>query len=697
MKKINECLFLFLFLLFGFFGQWLLVSKISFLKSDFTSQLNSYLRLGIPTIENVLATFVLWVILACLFYFTHRTRFFYRAGSIGEFQERGESRSLTRRRPFRYISYAIIFLAVAICLDSIIFFLKRSNEVIPYSILIFITIILLTAVSFWLFEKREKKVLQLPWKDIGIVAVIIFSSLLILGYNLRYPQEMVADEAASWSNVRSILRGEYKGDIFVNGYYTYPVFNAFVQAGIIRIFHVENLGIAGWRFASIPVAIVAIIGVYFLCLEIFSRRVGILAALILSVNPYFMIFSRISLPTIQSLVPPLFTVLFLIKAIRINSIFFSSLAGIISGLGFYVYPPGRIAVLIGGIYFLYLFLSEKKWRKLTIFFATYFMSFVLIVLPIVSNGLFVDREGSMDKFYESAMVNVDQVHYVYPEVSLGELATYLPLLHVHPKHTIYFHPIIYTLLLRNTLVTFISFFHPDVIYNLNFYSSLGGFEWGFFIFIGMFFFIFFIKKGKERVLLLFWFLITFLVLGVYFGAAQVWHIEPILPILAIFAALAIDVIISVGEMVVGKNKAIILASISLLVLFFISAYKYFYVIHKEFNDDRRFDWDLASWVNDAKKGQMVVYIYDPKEGIRYGAGKLYDYMHLHDVRYQAISSKELENAIVNLDKNGKYIFFFEDKADIAKRLDLKFEKGTLRTVFAKDKEKILFYRYSTIL
>lgn len=689
-----------LLIFFGFIISFVLEKSDSILpQSIITESADFYLRIGNNNLTNILFVFNLWLIISGVIYL------FIRKNNLLP-ENKGKILTLSSNffsSPKR--KYTLVLLAVIsfiLCITALVtVVLKLQNkEIIPNSPLFFFTIILSQLLFFIIIDSwRRIKFFHFRKSDIVIILSIITFGILILGHNLRFPKELVADEAASWETVRNILKGEYKSNIFSYGYYGYPVFNAYLQAGIIKYLNLGNLGIEGWRFTSIPFALLCLVGLYLLISRMFNRFLGLISALCLLVNPYFMILSRISLPVNQSIFPPLFTVLFLHFSLGTSSYFYSGLAGVISGLGYYVYPSAKISVLIGLSVFLYLllFLKNKKNNlKLSI---VYLFAFIVTVIPIVTNG-WVNKINEINRFYQSGVVSVDYLSSVYPDIKKDTLTAYFPIERKDNKYDVYWHPISILFTIRNSLVSLISIFHSGVIYNINFTSSLAGTEWGFLGFLGLFYL--FIKSVKHfrninYILLMAWLMIIILILGGIFGAAQFWRMEPILPIIAVFEAIGLYILGQSLVKLAGNKIGTGFSVLFFMILFIGSIYKYFNTIHHNYDEKKKFDWDLAFDVNDAKKFETVYYLYDAKEGIKYGGGILFNYMHLDDSRYYSITFDEIKK-ILDKPRLGKLTFYYlNNYKDIDKKLSESFGRnGKLDVVRSAKDGEILYHKYQVI-
>ena len=114
-----------------------------------------------------------------------------------------------------------------------------------------------------------------------------------------------------------------------------------------------------------------------------------------------------------------------------------------------------------------------------------------------------------------------------------------------------------------------------------------------------------------------------------------------------------------------------------------------------YSEEKEFEWDLSYAVNDAKKNDMVYYIYDIKEGIKYGGGILFNYMHLDDSRYASIPINEVENILKRTPTGKIFFYYLKDYNNLTNKLtDYHGQDDKLYISRSKKDNSILYYRYS---
>lgn len=217
------------------------------------------------------------------------------------------------------------------------------------------------------------------------VALLLILILIIAGglrlYHLKeLPPGLYPDEAMDGTNAQEAL-STHQFKVF------YPENNG--REGLFMNIQAGLLSLTGenepWvlRFPSVLFGIFTVLGLYFLGRELFSKKIGLLAAFLLATSFWHIMFSRIGFRAIMAPFFLVWALYLFIRAIRRHeklgeSCFFAGLSGLVYGLGFYSYISYRVTPLL----FLLLvpfFVRQKKFWKATAVFVT--VAF-LVTLPI---------------------------------------------------------------------------------------------------------------------------------------------------------------------------------------------------------------------------------------------------------------------------------------------------------------------------
>jgi 4-amino-4-deoxy-L-arabinose transferase-like glycosyltransferase len=195
-------------------------------------------------------------------------------------------------------------------------------------------------------------------KIFWLVFVIIIIASFFRLYQLKtVPPGLYPDEAMEGNNALQIIHG---GSFKV----FYPENNG--REGLfvnILVFFIKFLGNEPWviRLPMAIAGILTVLGIYFLAAELFGPATGLLTSFLVAVSFWHILFSRIGFRAMLAPMLLVWSVYFLLLALRrLNSkryFLYSVIGGIIYGLGFYTYIAYRVTPV------LVLFVIAYLWKK----------------------------------------------------------------------------------------------------------------------------------------------------------------------------------------------------------------------------------------------------------------------------------------------------------------------------------------------
>jgi len=225
--------------------------------------------------------------------------------------------------------------------------------------------------------------------------VIIFLAIILRVVLLNeVPNGFYSDEASIGYNSYSILQtgrdehgklmplyfkafGEYKNPIYI-----------YAAIPLIKIFGLNEFAV---RLTSALFGTLTVLFTYFLAKELFHKRVGLWAALLLAISPWHLQFSRIAFEAIS--LPCLFTVgcYFLLKGMEKGKYLFYS--AIPLALTFYTYAPAKVFVplFLAGFFAL-------NYRSLIKFKRELFLSLALALFILVPLLIFTVYGQGQSRF-----------------------------------------------------------------------------------------------------------------------------------------------------------------------------------------------------------------------------------------------------------------------------------------------------------
>jgi len=183
-----------------------------------------------------------------------------------------------------------------------------------------------------------------------------------------HPYPWSGDEASIGIEARRILNGEIT-NFFDTGWSSQPNWS-FVPTALTEFIFGQN--IFAVRLASALAGTLAVLFVYLTARVLFNPTIGLMAAAFLATLPYNVHFSRIG---VSNIVDSLFSsMLFwlIAKALKDDDPRFYYSAGIVGGLCIYTYAGTRLALILAGIFFLFVSIRQRgylvsHWKHLITF------------------------------------------------------------------------------------------------------------------------------------------------------------------------------------------------------------------------------------------------------------------------------------------------------------------------------------------
>lgn len=443
-------------------------------------------------------------------------------------------------------SKALWILIGAVCLLTL-FVLWRMKQDVYSNALVWmwgISLVLpVVVLVWWDCQRKSFPKINISWKEVGGLAVLIIAGLWIGGFQLdMIPDILMGDEGNFWETSRAIAIGEYKPNFFGLGTYSFPMISLIYQSIFPRIF---GLTLWSWRVSSLVAGVLTIVPLYLLLRDLFSARVGWMASIMMLISPYFLAFSRMGYNNSQALFPVVLGLLLWWQGIRQRSWTLLYLAGIVTGFGFYTYTAARLGAVVAGLFLGYLWIrKDVKFKKALIFGGIFMVGLLLTIAPNTIYGLVHSPNTYWYKFGESAFFNAFYGRAMFGEDAIGDVLA-------SGNHELFYDLGMYgKLITRGVIRTFLAFNYDNLIAQHFIVTPLsGGVLVGLLYVLGLGFSL--VRWRDQRyMLLVIWFFSGLILLSmVNTFPPRHQHLIPVIPVVATFAALGIEALARLFEKV----------------------------------------------------------------------------------------------------------------------------------------------------
>ena len=253
-----------------------------------------------------------------------------------------------------------------------------------YAYLLLISLVAMAAPFVRLDLQRGLSFPRFSWwflVEVAFLAVVVTGFILLNSHDLTsWRFSAWGDEYGQYATVRGIARGGSFNPFFQGMDGLLPLANTASMALVMKL--LGSTDRFPWMFHDVLVAGLALICFYFLCRELFSVRVAVVATALLASSHY--LFGYVHRPiNIDAILPETAALWLLAVGLRRHSSLALYGAGLMAGVGFYTYFTGRITIVVIVIYMLTL--GPKVLRRGSV--APLALGFVGLVAPLFAvNG-----------------------------------------------------------------------------------------------------------------------------------------------------------------------------------------------------------------------------------------------------------------------------------------------------------------------
>ena len=263
-------------------------------------------------------------------------------------------------------------LAIAVSLSASLLTAQLSNrgpspdiEVTPIVLWSAAILLLLSAICISAIRAHGGRFTVDAWRlrgEVGLVSLITVGAFLVRVVDLTsLPTPFSGDEAAFVMQAERVGHLEIR-NVFESGYQGHP--NAFwwTLYGFIQVF---GDSVWGARFYGVVVGTAAVPIVYVLLRSLFTRGVAITGALYLAAYHFAVNYSRQDMNNIADTVTVSLVAFFLWRAVSHQRAYDYTAAGLLGGLGFYMYAGARAVIpIIGLVLLCTLVLNRARSRQI---------------------------------------------------------------------------------------------------------------------------------------------------------------------------------------------------------------------------------------------------------------------------------------------------------------------------------------------
>ncbi len=527
----------------------------------------------------------------------------------------------------------------------------------------------------WDHQRQVDLSPHLKRSDLLWMIGLMFAAILVGVYRLQgWPDQLMGDEGNFWTIARDIAKGLFKPSMFSPGVYTFPIFSSIIQSWFLRLFGVD---LWGWRFGLVMMGVITIPPLYLLARESYGHKVAVVSSIAMAASPYFIAFSRIGYPTIQSLFFTTLTLYWLYIGVHRKSFFYIFLAGVMAGLGFYTFFAARMSIVISIAFIAAIWLTKKiNFKELILFVVVLGLGFTLAAAPYIVYGSKVDPQGMSFKVWESVFFNSFNGLQFYTEEELYAVAPPI----TFNGNVLFYNPQIYLVLVARGLARTLIVFQRDQ-YIVEHYVAfpLTGSIGALFYLIGITL-TFSSMKQPRSLLLLLWFFANVLGLSALNTVPpRHTHMPTIIPALALFTGIGLNAF-ALGMAAMRRNLKKFGMGFLVIVTALVAAGGIYDFFGRAPARYVAFPDQMMSWAGLISKDEAFIYLYTNPLEKNYKPYAMEEFR--KDIPYEAVSAQDVLSGKKTFTDQPTVIFYpIESAAKIDQILKQQWGQSFISRVF----------------
>jgi MFS family permease len=243
----------------------------------------------------------------------------------------------------------------------------------------------------WLRRHRE---------DVIKLAVLLTFALALRAVDLAHiPRNFGGDEGTQALDAVELVEPPL-GNPFSTGWFSVPTMSFLAYGVAMRVF---GATVAGARALSALIGAAAVLTTFLLARELWGKRVGWMAALLLACGHYHLHFSRLASNQIADGLFFTLTLWLLTRGMRTERVWTFALAGAVMGLAWYGYFGARLVMVIAALYLAWRALVEDRFlRRRVHLLALMALAALVVALPLVLH--YAKHPGELTSRYDQVSI-----------------------------------------------------------------------------------------------------------------------------------------------------------------------------------------------------------------------------------------------------------------------------------------------------
>ena len=197
------------------------------------------------------------------------------------------------------------------------------------------------------------------WLEFSLLVALAVGSLVVRAIDLEHIPLNVGGDEGTWGvEGLAMLEGGRMANPFSTRWFAFPSMSFLAWGVAMQVF---GETIAGLRSLSVLLGAASIVTTFLLARELFGRRIGWLATILLACSHYHIHYSRLAYNNIADDLFITLSLWLLLRGLRTERTGYYALAGAVMGLGWYGYTGARLIGLVAGVYLAHQLWGERRW------------------------------------------------------------------------------------------------------------------------------------------------------------------------------------------------------------------------------------------------------------------------------------------------------------------------------------------------